>query len=97
VSLGGEVHDGVNLVAFHAFKDVGGVGDIATVEGEVLVTIETSCIVQSGAVIQFVEGNDVICWVCEDKMADQPTCSDTSSAKATQNITKNITERGTLT
>lgn len=55
VRLSSEVHDGINFVIFHAFKDIGGVGDVAAVEDEVLVTIEAACVIQRGAIVQLVE------------------------------------------
>lgn len=75
VGLGCEVHDGVDVVSFHAVEYVGRNGDVAPVEGEVRLPIETGGVVESGAVVELVKGDDVVRGVCEDEMADEPACS----------------------
>jgi hypothetical protein len=49
------VEDGVDIMAFHAVYHLGGVGDIAVVEGEIVLVVEHSSIVQGRAVVELVK------------------------------------------
>ncbi len=55
VRLGREVEDGVDLVALEAVDDLGGVGDVTLVEGEVALVVQHSRVVQRGTVVELVE------------------------------------------
>ena len=76
VGLGGEVEDAVDGVEGHTGEDVGGVGDVAVVEGEVWVRGEDGGVIQGGAVGDVVEGDDVVGGVGQDQVADEPACSE---------------------
>lgn len=76
VRLGGEVEDGINVMASQAVHDLGWIRDIAMVEGEVALVIERPSIVQRGAVVELVEGDDVVrIWVGQGKMSYKPACT----------------------
>lgn len=76
VGLGGEVEDGIDVVTLEAVHDLGGVGDVALVEGEVPLVIESAGVVERGTVVKLVEGDDVVClWVREGQVSHQPTCA----------------------
>jgi len=76
VGLRGEVEDGVNIVALEAVHDLRGVRDVAMVEGEVSLIVQDAGIVERCAVVQLVEGDDVVgIGVCERQVTYQPTCT----------------------
>lgn len=73
VRLRGEVEDGVDVVALEAVHHLGGVGDVALVEGEVALVIEGARVVERRAVVELVEGDNVVgLGVCEGQVAHQP-------------------------
>lgn len=73
VRLRGEVQHGVDAVALHAVDHVGRVRDIALVEGEVGPVCEEGRVVEGGAVVELVEGDDVVrVGVGQREVADQP-------------------------
>lgn len=74
VGLRGEVEDGVNVVALEAVHDLRGVRDVAMVEGEVPLIVQGAGVVERCAVVQLVEGDDVVgIGVCERQVTYQPT------------------------
>lgn len=74
VGLGSEVEDGVNVVTLQAVHDLGWVGDITMVEGEVSLIVQGARVVEGSAVVKLIEGDDVVgVWVGESQMTDQPT------------------------
>ncbi|KFY44487.1 hypothetical protein V494_01461, partial [Pseudogymnoascus sp. VKM F-4513 (FW-928)] len=73
VGLGGEVEDGVNVVALKAVHHLGGVGDVALVEGEVPLVIEGAGVVERSTVVELVKGDNVVCLrVCDGQVSYQP-------------------------
>lgn len=51
-------------------------GDVALVEGEVGLGVEYGGVVEGGAVVEFVEGDDVVgVGIGQGEVADEPTCS----------------------
>ena len=60
VGLGGEVDDGVDIVAVEAACDVVCGGDVASVEREILAAVEHFGVVQCGAIIELVKGDEVV-------------------------------------
>jgi len=60
VRLCGKVENCVNIVSLQAVHDLGRVCDIAMVECEISFVIEDSRVVQGSAVVELVEGNDVV-------------------------------------
>jgi acyl-[acyl carrier protein]--UDP-N-acetylglucosamine O-acyltransferase len=60
VRLCGKVENCVNIVSFKAVHDFGRVCDIAMVKGEISFVIEDSRVVQGSAVVELIEGNDVV-------------------------------------
>jgi hypothetical protein len=83
VGLGGKVEDGVNVMALEAVHHLGGVGDVALVEGEVPLVIEGAGVVERGTVVELVEGDNVVClWVCEGQVSYQPTCAGESNVRS---------------
>lgn len=83
VRLRGEVEDGVDVVALEAVHHLGGVGDVALVEGEVPLVIEGAGVVERCAVVELVEGDNVVCvGVCEGQVSYQPACAEESEILA---------------
>lgn len=77
VRLGGEVEDGVDVVALEAVHHLGGVGDVALVEGEVPLVIEGAGVVERSTVVELVKGDNVVCLgVCEGQVSYQPACAE---------------------
>lgn len=73
VGLSSEMEDGVNVVSLQTVHDLGGVCDITMVEGEVSFVVKGSSVVQGGAVVEFVEGYDVVgIGVGQGQMSYQP-------------------------
>lgn len=60
VGLSGEVEDGVDVVGAKGGGDRGGRGDVAVDECEVGEVGETAGVVEGSAVVEFVEGDDVV-------------------------------------
>ena len=58
--LRGEVEDGVDFVALQAVDNLGRVRNVALVEGEIALLIESPRVVERGAVIELVERHDVV-------------------------------------
>jgi hypothetical protein len=59
-----EVADGVYLVLAKALLHVRGGGDVAVFESKVGTTVQYAGVVEGCAVVQLVEGYDVVLWVC---------------------------------
>ena len=77
VRLGGEVEDGVNLVSLHAVDDLERVGDVSMVESEVVLVVERAGVVEGGAVVELVEGDDVVgVRVGEGEVSNEPARAD---------------------
>jgi hypothetical protein len=73
MGLSSKVENGVNFVAFKAVHDFRRICDIAMIEAEVPLVIECSCVVQRGAVVELVEGDDIVCIrVCHSQVSYQP-------------------------
>jgi hypothetical protein len=73
VALRGEVEDGVNIVPLQAVYHLRWVGDVALVEAEVSPLVERPRVVERAAIIELVEGDDVVrVRVCDGQVADQP-------------------------
>jgi hypothetical protein len=73
VGHGGEVEDGVDVVALDAGLDLLWVGDVALEEVEVLLLVQGAGVVQGGAVVELVKGDDVVgVWVLDSEVTDQP-------------------------
>ena len=73
VGLCGEVEDSIDLVSLEAVHDLGGVGDVAMVEGEVALVVQDPGVVQGRAVIELVEGDNVVgIGVGQGQVAYQP-------------------------
>jgi hypothetical protein len=72
VRHGGEVEDGVDFVASHAAEDGVLVCNVSEDEGEVGGGVEALGVVQGGAVVDFVKADDVVHWICEGEVADDP-------------------------
>ena len=73
VGLGGKVEDGVDIVALEAVDDLDGVGDVALVEAKVALLVEGARVVEGGAVVELVEGHDVIgVGIGEGEVSHQP-------------------------
>lgn len=60
VGLGGKVEDGIDVMPLEAVHDLGGVGDVAMVEGEIPLVVEHPGIVQRRTVVELVEGHDIV-------------------------------------
>jgi hypothetical protein len=68
-----EVEDGINIVLLQAFDHVARYGDIAVKEAEVRLRLQHARIVQRAAVVELVEGNNVVCvGIFDGKVAHQP-------------------------
>lgn len=77
VGLSGEVEDGVDLVPLQALDDFGGVGNVAVDESEVGLFVQYTGVVERRAVVQLVEGDDVVVIrVSESEMADEPASAE---------------------
>ncbi len=61
VGLRRKVEDGIDVVSLQAVHDLGGVCNIAMVEGEVALVIEDSGVVERGAVVELVKRDNVVC------------------------------------
>lgn len=61
-----EVEDRIDLVFAKHTLYVGGRSDIALFKGEVRLTIEYARVVEGCAMIEFIEGHDVVVGVCQD-------------------------------
>jgi hypothetical protein len=73
VRLSSKVEDSINVVSLQAIHNLGGIGDISMVESKVPLIVKGSSIVQRCAVIEFIEGDDVIgVGVCQCEMSHQP-------------------------
>lgn len=73
VGLRRKVEDGINFVSLQTVHHFRGIGDVAMVEGKVALVVESSSVVQGGAVIELVERHDVVCiGIGQSQMSDQP-------------------------
>lgn len=63
---------GIYAVLFHTFQYLRGLGEVAVVKGEVGLGVENGGVVERGAVVEFVEGHDVIVGVGESQMSRDP-------------------------
>jgi hypothetical protein len=76
VRLRGEVEDGVNLVLSKSALDVRWRCDISVLERKIWLVIEDARVVEGGAIVELVEGHDiVVLGICEDQVAHEPTSS----------------------
>jgi hypothetical protein len=73
--LRGKMKDIIDTVLSQHTLDVYRRCDVPVFECEVRSLIENSCVVERGAIVQFVEGDHIIVWVCEDQMAHEPASS----------------------
>lgn len=73
VGLGGEVENGVNVVALQAVEHLVGIGDVALDKGKVLAFVEGTGVVERRAVIELVEGDNVVCvGIGHGEVTDEP-------------------------
>lgn len=80
VRLRSEVEDCVNLVLAKHTLYVYWRCDISVLECEVILAIENARIVEGRAVVELVEGDDIVmAGVREDEVADEPTCTGVQS------------------
>lgn len=61
VRLCSKVEDSINLMSLQTVHDLGGVRDIAMVECEVALVVQDSSVVQGRAVVELIEGHDIVC------------------------------------
>jgi hypothetical protein len=81
VRLRSEVEDCVNLVLAKHTLHVCWRGDVSVLECEVIFIIENACVIEGRAVVELVEGDDIVmAGVREDEVADEPTCTRVLSA-----------------
>jgi hypothetical protein len=73
--LRGEMEDSIDIVLPQHTLYVCRQCDVPVFECEVRSVIENSCVVERGAVVQLVEGDHIVVWVCEDQMAYEPASS----------------------
>ena len=71
--LSSKMEDGVDLMALHAVDDFGRIGDISLIEGKIPLIVEHASVVQRRAVVQLIEGHDVVrLRIRQGEMADNP-------------------------
>lgn len=76
VGLRSEMEDGIDIVALQTVHDFGGVCNVAMVEGEVALVLEDARVVQGSAVVELVEGDDIVrVGVGQGEMSYQPACA----------------------
>ena len=75
VGLRGEVEDGINSMFSKHMLHIYRRGDVALLECKVWSTVEYSRVVEGCAVVEFIQGHDVIVGVRQDQMPDKPACS----------------------
>jgi hypothetical protein len=80
VRLRREVEDGIDLVLAQHALYVGRGCNVAILKGKISSAVEDSCVVEGCAVVELVEGHDIVVGVGEDKMADEPTGTADKSA-----------------
>lgn len=80
--LGCEVKDGVDFVLAKNTLHVCGSGDVPLFESEVGTVVKYTCVVEGCAVVELVEGDDVVVGVFKDQMANEPACTRCGSAIA---------------
>jgi len=82
------VEDGVDVVLLQAVHHLVRVGDVAMVEGEVLLVFEGPGVIEGGAVVELVEGDDIVCiGVSQCEMSYQP-------ARAAPRVSKGLWDGG---
>jgi hypothetical protein len=80
VRLRREVDHRVDVVALQAVDYLGRIGHVALVEGKVAPVVEDARVVEGRAVVQLVEGDDVVSVrVGEGEVPDEPACASTQS------------------
>ena len=68
------MEDCVDFVLLQAVHNLGGVRDVALVEGKVLLVVENAGVIEGGAVVKLVERYDIVrVGVGQGKMSYQPT------------------------
>lgn len=76
MGLSGKVENGVDVVALEAVDYLGGMGDVALVEGKVALVVQYPGVVEGRAVVQLVERDNIVgVWVGEGQVADEPACA----------------------
>ena len=81
VRLRSEVKDGINVVLAKHSLHASWRSNVPLVEGEIRPVIENPRVVERGAVVKLVEGNNMVLWIGEDQVPDKPACAaDTSAA-----------------
>lgn len=75
------MHHCINLVLLHTVKDFPRMGEIALVEGEIRLIIQTFCVLQRRTIFKLIEGDDIVCLgICEYQMSCDPGCTIRMSA-----------------
>jgi hypothetical protein len=73
VRMRGEVEDRINIVLLQAFDHITGYGDIAVKEAEIWLRLQHARIVQRAAIVELVEGNNVVgVGIFDGKVARKP-------------------------
>jgi hypothetical protein len=76
MGLSGEVEDCINIVVLHALHHIGRLGDVSKEEREIVLALQSPSIVEGRAVVQFVEGYNIVgVGVRQGKVSNQPTGS----------------------
>lgn len=76
VGLRGKMENGINVVSLEAVHDLGGICNVAIVEGEIPLVVQDTGVVQGSAVIELIEGDDVVrVGVGQGKMSYEPACT----------------------
>lgn len=79
MGLRSEVEDCIHLVLLKTCGYVGRAGYVALKKAEIVVGIEDAVIIQCRAIVEFVEANDPVLRIRQDKMADQPRGTEPSN------------------
>lgn len=66
------MQDCIYVVLFHTVQNLRGLGEVAVVEGEVGLRVEDGGVVERGAVVELVEGDDVVVGVSEGEVTSHP-------------------------
>lgn len=66
------MQDCIYVVLFHTVQNLRGLGEVAVVEGEVGLRVEDGGVVERGAVVELVEGDDVVVGVSESEVTSHP-------------------------
>jgi len=82
------MEDGVNFVSLEAVHNLRWICDIAMVESEISLVVQSASVVQRSAVVQLIKRHNIVgIRVGQGKMSDEPACYETRTTYEILSVT----------